>query len=120
MLDGTANTLMFGEKHIPDGVSDNPVYNGDLQSLYQRLAGVNGTRDPTSGRWTNEYYIARNVKTFVADERDFMFTGATHPGIAQFALCDGSVRSFRNTIALEVLNRLSVRNDGGAVSPADY
>lgn len=119
IVDGTANTLMFGEKHMPRNSSDGPVYNGDDQNNYQRLAGHDGTQDPVTGKWTNEFYIVTNPTSNQPNETR-MYSGAIHPSIAQFALCDGSVKGFRNTMAIEVLHRLSQRHDGFAVSPSDY
>jgi prepilin-type processing-associated H-X9-DG protein len=38
--------------------------------------------------------------------------GSQHPGGANFALADGSVRFVRDTIAADALRWLCVRNDG--------
>jgi hypothetical protein len=43
------------------------------------------------------------------DNRKF---GSRHPGICQFALCDGSVRNIQNNIHIDILSRLSNREDG--------
>ena len=120
LVDGTANTLMFGEKHMPLKASDQPVYNGDFQSVYTRFAGHDGTQDPVTGNWTTQFYIVTNPASTLAIEASQMFSGAIHPTVAQFALCDGSVKAFRNTMALEVLHRLSQRHDGFTVSPSDF
>ena len=38
--------------------------------------------------------------------------GSYHPGICQFAFCDGSVHALPVTINLVTLGRLAARNDG--------
>ena len=38
--------------------------------------------------------------------------GSFHPGGCQFVLCDGSVRLISNTVDIDTLTRLVVRNDG--------
>jgi prepilin-type N-terminal cleavage/methylation domain-containing protein len=111
ILDGTSNTLLFGEKHMTLGSSDGVVHNGDNQNNYQRLAGHSGTQDPTTGRWTNEFYLVNNIKSNLTNENR-MFSGSIHPGVGQFARCDGSVKAIKNSLSLEVLHRLSKRDDG--------
>jgi len=112
ITDGTSNTFLMGEGHIPldrlgknDG--DGSIYNGDHHRVAARVAGPstgynfdlgNGPLDKTSGpdRW----------------ERIF---GSYHPGVSQFLFCDGSVRAIPISIDINNLRCLAVRNDGQAV-----
>jgi prepilin-type N-terminal cleavage/methylation domain-containing protein len=114
-LDGTANTIMFGEKHMPMNTSDGHVFNGDSQIVHERHLGHDGVRDPTTGRWTTEWYIETNPKSVVPNVTERLFSGAIHPGIAQFALADGSVRGFSNRLPIHMTHVLSIRNDGEVV-----
>lgn len=45
--------------------------------------------------------------------------GGPHPGVCLFVFCDGSVKGVRNTVDLETLTRLAVRNDGLPIT-GDY
>jgi prepilin-type N-terminal cleavage/methylation domain-containing protein len=112
--DGTSNTFLAGEKHVPLGmfgrikVGDGPLYSGAWTCFAGRLAGLEdplaqGPNDVTpSGGVVNGAYA-----------RKF---GSYHAGICQFVFCDGSVRAIRNNLDTVNLRRLSVRNDG-EVSP---
>ena len=53
--------------------------------------------------------ISKEPKSDTEPERTF---GSYHPGICQFVLGDGSVRSIGVNIAPEILRLLVVRNDG--------
>lgn len=54
----------------------------------------------------SDYYICRRVGAF----------GSEHPGGANFALADGSVRFIAESIELDTFRALSTR-DGGEVAP---
>jgi len=99
--DGLSNTLLIGEKHVPFGrfgredSGDGSIYNGDpTNGNAGRVAGVNTL-------------LALSI------DEDFNFQfGSYHPGICQFAFCDGSVRPIQVSVSGRVLSLLSVRNDG--------
>ena len=114
-LDGTTNTIMFGEKHMALNTADGVVWNGDSQICHERHIGHDGVQDPTTGRWTTEWYLETNPASNITNVSFRLFSGAIHPGIAQFALADGSVRAIRNKISFEVYHRLGIRNDGKTV-----
>ncbi len=109
ILDGTSQTLLVGEKHVPNtkyGLSgpswgDGAIYNGDYPRNYSRLAGLprfglgQGPND-LSGPWHCRF-------------------GSDHPGISQFAFSDGHVAALKNSTDMTVLNKLAVRNDGQIV-----
>jgi prepilin-type N-terminal cleavage/methylation domain-containing protein len=114
-LDGTSNTIMFGEKHMPLKSSDGHVFNGDSQIVHERHLGHDGVQDPVTGNWTVQWYIETNPNSNIPTITERLFAGWIHPGLAQFALADGSVKAFRNTMSTEVTHVLAIRNDGKTV-----
>jgi prepilin-type N-terminal cleavage/methylation domain-containing protein len=116
VTDGTSNTFIFGEKAWP--ITDvsgaegfgGYTFNGDYQSMYLRFAGHEGTQDPTTGLYQYQYGLVTSP-TYSASDFEQRF-GSIHPGICQFAMCDGSVHVINNSIDIETLHRLACRNDG--------
>jgi prepilin-type N-terminal cleavage/methylation domain-containing protein len=129
--DGTSNTLMVGEKHVPAGmlgrlkVGDGSVYCGIWTTYSGRVAGIahplaKGPNDITptvaaprpagsTGTWRPGNDAAYSKKF-----------GSWHAGgVVQFALCDGSVRGLRPSIDEVNLGRLAARNDGQVVANID-
>lgn len=104
--DGTSHTLLAGEKHVPlekfgqSGPSwgDGAIYNGDFPRNYTRIAGYpkfdlgQGPED-LSGPWHCKF-------------------GSYHAAVCQFVFTDGHLTSLSNSIDLDTLNRLAVRDDG--------
>jgi hypothetical protein len=113
--DGTSQTLLLGEAHVPETVGSGPVWNGDYQSQYRRYAGHKGTYDPFSGLWSIEYDIKTDAK-YDNPVDWFYYFGSSHPGTCLFALADGSVRAVAPEIDIETYHRLSLRQDGLPVS----
>jgi prepilin-type N-terminal cleavage/methylation domain-containing protein/prepilin-type processing-associated H-X9-DG protein len=109
ITDGLSNTYLAGEKHVPIGmfgrakVGDGSIYNGVWTTYSGRLAGP---EDPPA-KGPKDVTASLNGDAFYA--RKF---GSYHPGVTQFAFCDGSVRATRITINLENYRRLAVRHDG--------
>ena len=108
ITDGTNHTLLLGEKHVQrrafgltDPTQDLSVYNTNGPASYGRHAGPNRllVSDPTEGGPDARYRF-----------------GSAHPGVCNFAMCDGSVRSLKNSTSGEVLEALAGRCDGKAVT----
>jgi prepilin-type processing-associated H-X9-DG protein len=116
ITDGTSNTFLIGEKHVPLGmfgrakVGDSSIYNGVWTTYSGRVAGLEdplaqSPNDVTPSEGGNAFYC-----------RKF---GSYHPGLTNFAMADGSVRPIHVGIDRENLRRLAVRNDGEVITVSD-
>jgi prepilin-type N-terminal cleavage/methylation domain-containing protein len=117
ITDGTSNTLLVGEKHVPipymgmsgpvpgltqTGNGDGAIWNGDYPRSFTRIGG--GSASFTLGQGpldTSGPYHCR--------------FGSWHPGICQFVYADGHVDSLSNEISWTTLGLLCVRNDGQTI-----
>jgi hypothetical protein len=104
VTDGTSSTFLLGEKHIPrfglgEFPEDSPAYDGDHLPASCRLAGP-GVR------------LALNPDDPLANSISF---GSWHPAVIQFAMVDGSVRSFAVTTDTRLLGSLANRRDARVV-----
>jgi prepilin-type processing-associated H-X9-DG protein len=116
ITDGTSNTFLAGEKHVPAGmfghlkVGDGPTYSGAWTSFSGRMAGF---EDPLA-QGPNDLTPSVSGDGFWA--RKF---GSWHSGVCNFVFCDGSVKSIRNSIDTTTLRRLASRNDGEVITFVD-
>jgi prepilin-type N-terminal cleavage/methylation domain-containing protein len=116
ITDGLSNTLLVGEKHVRVTELQQWDANGSRQD---------GTYLYSDTNW-REYQVARQIRlllgkgpnSFTGSETpsaNFGF-GSWHPGICQFAVADGSVKSVSNNISQgaidSVLHLLGRCNDG--------
>ncbi|MBS0260332.1 MAG: DUF1559 domain-containing protein [Planctomycetes bacterium] len=107
--DGTSQTFLVGEKHAPvtrwgqSGPTwgDGAIFNGDYPRNYNRIAGLPKFN---LGQGPNDLSGPFHCKF-----------GSDHIGICQFLFTDGHVASLNNSVDLDLLNRLAVRNDGRVV-----
>ncbi len=98
VLDGTSNTILVGETHVPykerqQFPYDGPMFDGGHLPSSLRLAGpglplAQGPRD---------------------EESTFYAFGSWHVGVSQFALLDGSVHSLSTSMDTISLGQLSNR-----------
>jgi prepilin-type N-terminal cleavage/methylation domain-containing protein len=99
ITDGLSETLMVGEKHVPQGqLGKNPwdcnIFDGHNPYCSTRAAGP----------W---FPLATGL-----DDMGWKF-GSNHPNLCQFVLCDGSVRPlYVQATPPQTLGRLAQRNDG--------
>jgi len=101
ILDGTSNTLLAGEMHIPLGrlaqpPENGPLYNGGDLSAFARIAA------PGIG-------LARGPEDTSIPIVGF---GSWHPQVCPFVFADGSVHALDNMIDSTVLRALSHRASG--------
>jgi prepilin-type processing-associated H-X9-DG protein len=106
--DGTSNTFLIGEKHVPPGhfgsqaYGDNAYYSGYSYRSAQRSASTNRLLVPAPD--------ASGVTT------PYDRFGSWHAGVCQFVFADGSVHAINNSIDGANLKRLALRNDGQVIT----
>lgn len=105
ILDGSTNTILFGEPHVPVGQKNKTPYNGPayMGRHLTHFSRIGGPGVP----------IAHSDQ----DQRVGQFAfGSSHPNVVQFALADGSVRGITTDISTRVLGYLCNRLDGSSFS----
>jgi prepilin-type N-terminal cleavage/methylation domain-containing protein len=119
ITDGTANTILIGEKALNLGLLG--------QSQTDDDSGWTDGWDWDVIRWGHNQPLAdwrdpnplaaHNVSYIVANGQETRHGafGSSHPGAFQVVMCDGSVRGIRYSIPLGVFMNLSSRNDGNPI-----
>jgi prepilin-type N-terminal cleavage/methylation domain-containing protein/prepilin-type processing-associated H-X9-DG protein len=98
ITDGTTNTFMIGEDVVSQNSHSAAFYcNGDYASCHAPLNYMKNP--PTPGDWPN-----------------FISFRSLHPSAANFAMCDGSVRSINDSINYDLYRALSTKSRGEIVS----
>jgi prepilin-type N-terminal cleavage/methylation domain-containing protein/prepilin-type processing-associated H-X9-DG protein len=127
ITDGTTNTFLFGERYHRD-----PEYDRRQPIVFPGLAPI-----PKVGRWGHvvapgvmaqvTLHTAAPINYRMPTEGDISALwdricafGSGHPGGANFAFADGSVRFLSDGTAPPTLQALSTRRGGEVVSPDDY
>lgn len=98
--DGTSNTFLAGELHIPTGrlgefPENPPMFDGDYFGAASRIGG------PTMP-------ISKGSHDKDASALSF---GSWHDGVCHFAFCDGSVRAINSRISTRTLGYMCNRHD---------
>jgi prepilin-type processing-associated H-X9-DG protein len=136
ILDGLSNTLFFGERNHIDlnydtfyqaGWTTEPMW---MWGWWAPSGGNFGLSDVTMSSfapinfkigfsYANKPSSVSSAAAFAAyDTQRVCSWGSQHPGGANFALADGSVRFLKQTITPDVLKALGTRA-GGEVTSAD-
>jgi hypothetical protein len=148
LLDGTANTFMFGEKHVFEGQSRG--VNGECGTVGGKVWTINNASDPdcafgghetdgviwngdhagiwkrVAGGWGtwNGAFSGANwpiiSKPNYQQPGHWNHFGSWHPGICQFTMYDGSVRAVNASLSLLTLAALADRRDGAAVNAGSF
>jgi prepilin-type N-terminal cleavage/methylation domain-containing protein len=112
ITDGTSNTFLIGEKHVPrqhmnGDEGDCSIYDGNWKRTLGRVAG-DGQASP------GYVYDLGQGPLDVAGgpDRYQRIFGSCHTGVCQFVFCDGSVHALSNATPPATLRLLAVRNDG--------
>jgi len=113
VTDGTSNTILCGDKNVRRTTvwgkgEDRSVYTSSNLNNSRRFAGVDLK---TGEKYKLDGYTAAEVTQGV-DNQAF---GSLHPGVTQFAFCDGSVHGLKGSIDLVTLGNLAERDDGASV-----
>ena len=117
ITDGTAKTFLVGEKHVRldefglTASGDVSFYNDDLFDCVQRSVGVSFDFEAPPG-YVKDIPLAEGpANDLNSVDRSVQF-GSMHPGVCQFAMCDGSVHAIAVETDKHVLRRLAHRSDG--------
>jgi prepilin-type N-terminal cleavage/methylation domain-containing protein/prepilin-type processing-associated H-X9-DG protein len=125
--DGTSNTFLAGEKHVPVGmfgrlkVGDGSIYCGIWTTYSGRVAGI-GTplaQGPDDVKPTPDIPRPAGSTGTWRNGADAVWAkkfGSYHSGVCQFVFCDGSVRAIRNSIDEVNLGRLACRYEGQPIT----
>jgi prepilin-type N-terminal cleavage/methylation domain-containing protein/prepilin-type processing-associated H-X9-DG protein len=117
--DGTSNTLLVGEMGRGQwGIGMGDWFAGWCDSV-QRLSSVGVNRRYVAPLPLAEKMFEEANSPLTGPQSNLGF-GSYHPGGANFAFTDGSVRFIKETTDLRVLSALGTRAGGEVTSASDY
>jgi hypothetical protein len=111
ILDGTTNTLFFGEKHVHElnyGRLNGPNWSGTQNCLDNCM--YNGDNGMTAGRAAGRTILLARGKEPCSNTTPRF--GSFHPAGVNFALGDASVRTLSFSVSGTVLEKLATRKGG--------
>jgi prepilin-type N-terminal cleavage/methylation domain-containing protein/prepilin-type processing-associated H-X9-DG protein len=125
ITDGTSTTFLFGERYHRDPEFDRlePVFfpaNGPLAGFGKWGFVAKGIGNVTLHTAAPINYRVPPGGDYSAVEDRLCTFGSGHPGGANFAFADGSVRFLSNSMPLPTLQALSTRAGGEVVSGGDF
>src|SRR5262249_37233893 len=124
ITDGCSNTLLFGERfhYDPEYERQRPVVTPTLPPMagwgrwgFVADPGTSGNVSLSTPVRIN-YLVPAGGDLSAIEDRICAF-GSGHPGGANFAFADGSVRFLSDSTSLETLRALSTRAGGEVVTP---
>ncbi|HET6575344.1 MAG TPA: DUF1559 domain-containing protein [Fimbriiglobus sp.] len=122
VTDGTSQTVMVGERPPPDSLRAGRWYTGSQDSRWGMDRGPGTTMFVLSPAWLTDPLCTGPVYSFsygrLDNSCDRYHLWSLHPGGANFAFADGSVR-FLNYSAGDVLPALATRAGGEVVGMPD-
>jgi prepilin-type N-terminal cleavage/methylation domain-containing protein/prepilin-type processing-associated H-X9-DG protein len=125
VADGTSSTFLFGERYHHDAEFDRrkPLFFptiGPLAGWGKWGFVAKGVSQSTLSAPVPINYRVPPAGDYSAVEDRLCAFGSGHPGGANFAFADGSVRFLRDSISLPTLQALSTRASGEVVSGGDF
>ncbi|MCC9607737.1 DUF1559 domain-containing protein [Blastopirellula sp. JC733] len=110
VVDGTSNTILFGER---SGTTVGSIsYNAGLWVGYRNGEGSGGQPYSCIGRGPGS---ATDVTSGINSTNNWALAYSLHPGGANFAKADGSVSFYAETINLSAYQYLIQRDDGQVI-----
>ncbi len=107
LIDGTSNTFLAGELHVPKGKLNQIPFNGPIFNGFE-LEGHSRIGGPGVPLLSDD------------EEAGFLFGfGSAHPGTSNFVRADGSTQAFSNDLDTIVLANLCHRADGEVIGAID-
>lgn len=126
LTDGTTNTAMMGEIRLAEADGTLSGDSGDDYRGYAfNMAGPNvwlSTRNPPNTATADQILRCRQdipdmpcLKVSASNDNMYLHSRSMHPGGAQIALADGSVRFVPETIDTTIFQNLGNRSDGNSL-----